>query len=90
MNHWVKESKPQRVAFSEIERKLEDCKMCTSDCEVLNLSNVTEEGIFDKVTGTRCTDTGSACTLNAILRQTTHQHPRTESICEREGGVAGV
>ena len=65
VNHWVKESTPQRV------RKLEDCKMCTSDCEVLKLSDVTEEGIFDKVTGTRCTDTGSVCTLNAILRQTT-------------------
>ena len=71
MNHWVKESTPQREAFSEIERKLEDCKICTSDCEVLKLSDVTEEGVFAKVTGTRCTDTGSVCTPNAILRQTT-------------------
>ena len=43
VNHWVKESTPQRVAFSKIERKLEDCKMCTSDCEVLKLSDVKRE-----------------------------------------------
>ena len=42
MNHWVKES-PQIVAFFEIERKLEDYKMCTSDCEVLKLSDVKRE-----------------------------------------------
>ena len=30
----VEESTPQSVVFSEIVRKLEDCKMCTSDCKV--------------------------------------------------------
>ena len=39
----VEESTPQRVAFSEILRKLEDCKMCTSDYKVLKLSDVMRE-----------------------------------------------
>ena len=39
----VEESTQQRVAFSEIVRKLEDCKMCTSDCKVLKLSDVKRE-----------------------------------------------
>ena len=43
VNHWVKESTPQRGAFSEMERKLEDCKMCTFNCEVLKLSDVKTE-----------------------------------------------
>ena len=70
MNHWVKESTPQIVAFSEIERKLEDCKMCTSDCEVLKLSDVKRE-YLTRLQELGCTDTGSVCTRNAILRQTT-------------------
>ena len=43
VNHWVTESTPQRGAFSEMERKLEDCKMCTFNCEVLKLSDVKRE-----------------------------------------------
>ena len=39
----VEESTPQRVAFSEIVRKLEDCKVCTSDCKVLKLSDAKRE-----------------------------------------------
>ena len=36
----IEESTPQRMAFSEIVRKLKDCKMCTSDYKVLKVFTV--------------------------------------------------
>ena len=39
----VEESTPQSISFSEIVRKSEDYKMCTSGCKVLKLSDVKRE-----------------------------------------------
>ena len=61
----VEESTPQRVAFSQIVRKLEDCKMCTSDCKVLKLSDVKSE-YLTRLQELGAPTQGSVCTLNAI------------------------
>ena len=54
----VEESTLQRIAFYEIVCKSEDCKMCTSDCKVLKLSDVKREYLTRLVT--------RRSTLNAI------------------------
>ena len=61
-------STPQRVAFSEIVRKLEDCKMCTSDCKVLNLSDVMREYLTRlQELGAPTQDQSVHCTLQQDL-----------------------
>ena len=64
----VEESTPQRVAFSEIVRKLEDCKMCTSDCKVLKLSDVMREYLTRlQELGAPTQDQSVHCTLQQDL-----------------------